>query len=444
MKKTNVLVLFHHLKLDDVFFRLSVGIGWSFIGTFCGQLINITTMVLIANIIDAESYGKYLVVHSTTLMAGVLAGFGVGATLTRYFAALKISDKARVGSIAGLMLMVTVLVSTVTTFGFVVFSNDIALEIYGDIKLKELFNVCGFAIFFVAFDSYFKSALIGLEAIKRFAVTNIVGSLIGMPILLIGAEIYGLLGVVYAFVLKSILQSSVSYISLKAEQRRQKIPIKINGCLSEWKILTKFAFPALVASLMVTPTHWGAQAILVRTNVEYLEIAILGIAMQWFFTITFISSVTNKVVGPMMTGFVANQDRKASIKLFCTVAMINFLVAAPLIILFYFLKDMVIGMYGVKYESGSDSLFIAVCAAGLYTISSPVTSLVAAREKMWFGFIMNLFWAILYLSLCYLLKGYGSIGIVTSLLVAYALHALWANVWSFTSFAAITHIEGIK
>jgi len=49
--------------------------------------------------------------------------------------------------------------------------------------------------------------------------------------------------------------------------------------------------------------------------------------------------------------------------------------------------------------------------------------------KIWYGWIMNLGWAIVYVGFSYLLLGYGAVGVAGALAIAYFFHTVWVTVW---------------
>lgn len=64
---------------------------------------------------------------------------------------------------------------------------------------------------------------------------------------------------------------------------------------------------------------------------------------------------------------------------------------------------------------------------GFITINNVIGQLIASKDKMWLGFFINLFWATVLISSCYLLVvqyQLGAVGICLSYLISYLAHTI--------------------
>src|SRR5678815_4205374 len=75
---------------------------WIFAGTAGSSLITLITTMILARLLGRQAYGQFVLLQSSINMMGVFAGFGVGATVTKYVAEFKTRDSERLSSIFAL------------------------------------------------------------------------------------------------------------------------------------------------------------------------------------------------------------------------------------------------------------------------------------------------------------------------------------------------------
>ncbi len=151
--------------------------------------------------------------------------------------------------------------------------------------------------------------------------------------MLFAASQYGLHGAAVAIVANAVVQSSISRYQMARELKKAGARLNVGGCLSEWQMLWHFAFPALLAGALVGPAHWAAQAMLANAPNGYAELAVLGIAMQWFAIIMFVPGIAGRVVLPILTAHVTSNDRGNTRKILIYAMGTNAIVAVPLAVI---------------------------------------------------------------------------------------------------------------
>ena len=88
-------------------------------------------------------------------------------------------------------------------------------------------------------------------------------------------------------------------------------------------------------------------------------------------------------------------------------------------------------LYGQNFENDYIPLIVAVMTAALLAIQTPVGNLLAASSRMWLGALMNAGWALVYVSLAYLLLNEGATGVMVALGIGYIVHATWTFWFAF-------------
>lgn len=410
--------------------RFLGGAAWAFIGTVASSGITLVTMIFVARLLGKETYGQFVLIQSTLSMVGVFAGFGIGATATRYIAALKLCDTSRLGHILALSERTVLLFGIVVSCSLAVLSGSIATDVLSAPELALPLSIAAFAVFFTAMDGYQKSVLIGFESMRALAIGTVAGVSVSLPVMLLAADWFGLDGVAGALVVGVLLQSAISRTQAVRQLRRYGVRLDAHGCLVEWRVIRDFAFPALLAGVLVTPTHWVCQALLANTPSGYAELAVLGVAMQWFNVIMLLPSIAGRMVLPILTEYVSSDNHVDSKRLLLLAIKANAVIALPMAGVIAALSPWIISLYGPEFQSGSLVLAIAVLTAALLAIMSPVGNMVAAASRMWLGVLMNLGWALFYIGFAYLYLEFGALGIAGAMGAAYLMHSIWVALWT--------------
>lgn len=405
--------------------RFLGGAAWSVIGAVGSSGITLIMWVLVARLLGKETYGQLIMVQSTLGMVGVLAGFGIGMAATRYAAELRSSDVTRLGRILALGERSIVGFGLFASAGLAVAAKWLAAMMLNSPTLGQPLSIAAVIILFSAVDGYQKSVLIGLESMRAFAIGSIVAACAGFPIILIAASNSGLMGAVIGLSVASLIQAGVSRYQMTRELNKLGVVRNAAGCTSEWRVLWQFALPALISGSLVGPVHWTAQAILANTPNGYAELAVLGIAMQWFNVILFVPGNAGRVVLPMLTDYATRGDRPNLRKILLLAVSLNALMTVPVAVIVSALSLCIISLYGQGYQDNNSALILAASAATLAALTAPVGNLLAAKARMWLGASMNFGWASVYLGLSYLLVDQGAFGVLVALLLGYVAHSAW-------------------
>lgn len=412
--------------------RFLGGAVWSVSGSIFSNGAALIMLMFVARLLGKEVYGQFIVIQSTLSMVGVFAGFGIGTAATRYAAELKTRDTVRLGHIITLAERTILIFGFIASSGLVFFSEWMAIHVLNEKRLSMPLAISACAVLFTALDSYQKSVLIGFESMRSYAIGAVIGVIAGFPIMLLAADNYGLQGTAVALVFNAMLQALFSRYQMIHELKKYKVQRSAIGSMSEWPVLWKFAFPALLSGAMVGPAHWAAQAILANTVNGYAQIAVLGVAMQWFGVILFIPGTAGRVILPILTDHMTKNDHASSRKILLYAMGANAIVAVPMAIIISVFSPNILKLYGIGFGSDYIALVLAVTTASLLAILSPVGTLLAASSRMWLGALMNAGWAIVYVGLAYFLAANGAIGIVVALGIGYIIHSSWTFWFAFS------------
>lgn len=417
--------------------RFIHGAKWSVLGSALSSALTLLMSILVARNLGIEEFGKFIVLQSTLAMVGIMAGFGIGSVATRYVAELKGRNKPRISHILGLSELFVLGFGFLVSTSLALSASYMATHILNSPSLTVPLGISACAVFFIGLDSYQRSVLIGFEAMRTLAIGATTSAALGLPIMLIASAKYHLFGASIAIVIISIIQALVSRYQVNGELKKSNLFRKLEGSLKELPVLWKFAIPSLLSSLLVAPSHWTVQAFLANTPNGYSELAILGIAMQWFNIIVYIPNMAGRVVLPILTNQVADKDRHGTRKILVYATSINAVVSIPIAIIICICSSYIMDMYGKSYTSHNVPLVISALTATLLAILLPISNLLAATSRMWIGVIINVVWGLFYIILSYFLIDKGATGIMISMLTAYAFNLI-LTIWYLKYFDEIS------
>ena len=428
----NLISLYSRLSNSPLAQRFLGGAAWSIVGSVTSNIINLATLMVVARLLGKENYGQFIIVQSTIAMVGVFAGFGIGTAAIRFVAELRSRDVVRLARILVLTERATLAFGLIASVSLALITDVIANRVLKSPEVTVPITIAVYSITFIALDSYQKSVLIGLESMKAFAMLSILCAFINTPILLILTYIYGVDGAAAGIVFSSIISAFMSRIQMKRQLKKFNFYSKTTGCMSEWRILRDFALPALVGGLLVVPSHWICQAMLANTNNGFNEIAVLGVAMQWFNIILFLPTVAGRVILPILINNIADNNQIAAIKLLVIAIVANAIACIPVVVPVLFFSTWILDLYGSEFKNGDLTLIVGVITACVLSLQTPVGNMITAVSRMWLGVLMNAGWAILYIGISYYLIGFGAAGIMIAMGIAYVVHALWTFGFAFS------------
>lgn len=422
--------LWRRRKGNTLHARYMNGAVWSVLSAVASSGINLLATIVLARILGKESYGQLAVIQSTLAMAGVFGGIGLSSTATRYVAELRQAAPARLGNLLYRLQRITAYVAAALTLFIALFSSNLASDVLGKDSIGHLLALAVISVFFVSLDSLYKGILLGLEETKAFAFASSIGSLLAAPTLIIGGIAYGLTGVACAISVGALLQFAISrYFTCKRLQAHQ-VSIRKNADSAEWQALKDFALPSFLAGLLYPFVYWISNVLLVRTSHGFAEMALLGIAMQWYNAIMFLPNYAGRIVLPILTSIHVEKKNTAVVAVIKLGVIANLLVTIPVSLGVALLSKMIMATYGPGFIEEWPVLALAALVAVIVVGIAPVGQYLAAVNRMWVGLMMNFAWAIVFLLLTVVLVPYGAIGILASFGIAYVAQGVWSFAYS--------------
>lgn len=399
--------------------------SWSVFGSVLANGISLVTTILVARLLGKESFGHYIALQTTVVTAAAFSWFGVGYTATRYSAELQRRDPARLGRILGLSQLIVGVVGVAATLSVIVASGWIARSAFHAPEIAPALAIAAAAILFSSLDGLQKNILIGLSEMRAFAWSSIAGVALSAPLMVGLSYFHGLWGASFAIAAGALANCLVSWIWARSRLKKIGVRATLRGATQENHTLLNFALPSLLSGVMPAAGQWTVQSIVARAG-DAGELALFGVAMQWFHIVNFLPATIARAFMPMLTDVVSDKDHGASRRLLLAGAAASVMAAVPVALAGALLSPRIMGLYGPQFVGGHAALALAMGVAVLHAGQYSVQQLIAARAHMWTGIAMNATMSAIFVIAASVLIPYGAVGAIGALAIAYFVQAVWA------------------
>ncbi len=406
--------------------RIASGTLWGIAGTAATRVVTVILSFILARILGKEGFGEYGIINSTSAMIGSLAGLGLGSTVTRYIADLKIRDPIRASRIVGLSTIITWISATIYGIAFVFLAPWLAEKTLAAPKLTSLLQISSITIAFGVVNSVQMAALYGIESFKTSSILNAILGIVQSVTVVLLAFLYGLKGAVIALAICSGINVVAYYIVSRKELHRFGISHVYNGIWKETQVLVSYSLPAFLGTILVGPTLWASNTFLAKQPGGYGELGIFTAALQWDTFIQFFPLLISNASFPVMSEMYGNGEERGSINLMWKMMKITAIIVIPLAIIISMFSSLLIKLYGPTFKGGQWVIVIVVITTVFSTISAQLGTFIAASGKMWIGFGLNAVWAVTFVLLSFYMVKYGAEGLAGAKLIAYFLHFIWS------------------
>ena len=416
------------LPPDSLRARLVKGAFWSTVGTLLANGFAFAASVMVARILawekygGREAYGGFAIIRSTIVMVGTMAGLGLGLTAMKHVAQLRKNDAERAGRIIGLSTMVALISGG--TFALVLFLLAPFLTEYV-LKASQLTTGLRIACVYLFLEALLgaqRGVLAGLEAFRTVAKISLYRGLLVLPVMVAGVYFWGLHGAVTALVVVSAFDWGVHFFAVRRQTRKRNIQVRYRHVMQELPVLWHFALPASLGMILYGPAIWLANVMLVRQPTGLDELGLFNAANVMARVMIMVTIPVGYVLLPILSSAEGQRSRlfrRTNILVTWVIAM---LIAVPVVCF----PEMVGYLFGRRYAGTqfNITLLFVVWAAAIRIYTTGPGRVLAARDLMWWGFLTNAVWAVLFVGAMVFARFHGSIGMSVAYLVSWGLSAL--------------------
>jgi O-antigen/teichoic acid export membrane protein len=417
--------LWHRLEASPLGERLLRGTFWSVSGTVIARGFGLGAAVVAARMVGKVEYGELGIIQSTVGMLGTLAGFGMSTTTSKFVAELREKDRDKAGRIIALSSLTSWFISLSLAALLIYFAPWLCERTLAAPQLTEYVRISAPLLVLSGINGAQLGVLLGFEGFKSIARVSAVTGLINFVLVVTGALTFGLPGILWGMVLAQGCGCLLNLRALRQQAKLFGVKISFASCLSELPILWRFSVPAVLTEVMISAVGWATATMLVRRPNGYAEMGAFNAANQWFNAALWLPMMIGGVVLPMLSERLGADDSHNSVKLLWLSVKINAAIAIPIAVVGCLVSPYIMASYGSGFRSGWPTLDIVLLTAVCLSMEFPVGQFLSASGRMWLGFVSNVGWGVVFLAANILLLRWGSFGLATARLAAYASHAVF-------------------
>jgi len=414
------------IERSDIGRRLTRGSFWSLVGLLVSRGCNLAAMILLARMLGKIEFGEIGMVQTSLGMVQTLAGFGLGWAATKYVAEFRSSDKNKAGRIIAFCNFWAGVTGGFMALVFLVLAPWLAVHALAAPNLIRPLQIGSLLLLATTLAGTQTAILVGFEAFKSIARINFVSGSLSLPLIVGGGWIFGVEGAVWGMILGNALNWFLNHKNLRTVAIRSGILISRNGCWHEKRILWHFALPVVLGGTLSTVAEWVCSVMLVNHPGGYGQMGYYNAANQWFTALLFLPGVLGQAAIPVLSEHLGEKDFMRARKIFLYSVKVNLGLIVPLVLLGSLLSPWIMGFYGKDFGGAWATLVLALLTAGIVALQAPAGQIMTASGRMWTATIINLSYAIVFITATVVLVRWGSVGLAGARGVAYCIYALWS------------------
>jgi O-antigen/teichoic acid export membrane protein len=412
--------------------RFTLGVLWSLSGAVISRGFTLGAAIVCARILGKTGFGELGMIQSTVGTFGILAGLGLGLTATKYVAEFREQDASKVERILALSALAALVSGVFMTVLLIATADSLSRDVLAAPNLGAPLAVGAGLVFFGALNGAQTGALAGFEAFQTIAWVNALAGLSSFPLIVIGVWRWGLAGAVWGMVAAMAINWLLNNRALRRECSRAGISYDFARFHKEWRVLHKFSLPAFLASIVVGPSIWVCNTMLVHQPEGYAQLGFYTAADRWRLLILFVPTSVFRMVVPVLSNLYGAGDQLGLRRVFRANVLLNSLLALAFALVVIILARPIMSMCGQSFRSGWPILAILACSALPEALNTVLGHPLIVADAMWWRFGFDLLLAALLMGLAFVfIPRWGAVGLAS----AYCL--------SFSAVSAGLYIFGI-
>lgn len=395
---------------------------YSVIGAGATKAFGFLSILIVARLVDQNSFGKLGILLSTMQFLAIFAGSAFGTTLSKFVSQHKGHQKAKAGQLLTHVLLFALIVSVAISMLTYHFSRPISFYIAGNESLAGQIEHSAPIVLFIVLNGALFGSVSGLEQFKALAFINISTGVTSFVATVYLSSTYGIYGTLTAMLIAEGFCALMLLVCTINTCRSLKISVAFSEIFSNLGVLRNFGVPVWLASVAFWLSSWFAGVYLLRFSNEYIHLAALAIVNQWFGLALFVpNAFGRRVLLPLYSRLISSSEEHQARAMVNYSVGINLLSTGIIFVLCLLFGEKIMALYGVDYSPYSWALCAHVGASVIAAAQIPFEEFLIAHSRVWQNLFCHLLWAVCFTAMtCYMVDK-GVIGIGYARVAAYAL-----------------------
>lgn len=386
------------------------------------RLLMLAGMIILARILGQTQFGEFGMVYATVGAAGIMAGFGLGSTATRFVAQHSRLDPARAGRVIALVttssLVLVLSVALVVALGAATITRAVlhAEHLQTPLALGTLTLITTTA------RGVQSGVLAGVERFDVIAKLNVLEGVTSALGLVGLGWAWGIEGALIGLATGAFVAWVAGQQALRKSLVRLNIAVTLDGAWNERAILTGYSLPNFLASVAATPVLWYCMTLVANRVDGYDDLALYNAAYQWHGPLIFLPMVLLSVSTPVLV----QQWEQGALQKFRKVFLWNaglMLAGSSLPVLFIaVLSPWIMSLYGIGFRDGWLLLILLASAAPAHAMAKMASTALLGMNRAWSVAMLNGLWGVTMLVAASILTpSFGALGLSVAFLTAYLI-----------------------
>ncbi|OEC86667.1 MULTISPECIES: oligosaccharide flippase family protein [Methanobacterium] len=402
--------------------KLTYGFFWNFISAVASQGFPLIATIITARLLGTYGYGQLGMITSTIVLFSTFAGLGLGTTATKYIAQLHHTDPERTGRIMGLTNLFGLISGASMSIILFIIAPWLAANMLAAPELTTGLHIVSLLLLFNTLLGIQSGTIAGFGAFKNLARIAIIQGIIASVLTITGVYFFGLTGAITALVINSAVNLILYRISIRNLIKEFKIKVNYLKSWKEKDTIWELSLPTMLSQVMVGPVVWIANVIIINNPGGYAQLGLFNAANQWKSVLNFLPVVIGGVLLPLVSANI-NKENKAleTVNVFASWIVV-IIIALPLISF----PEIIAFFYGQDYSSiiFLQSISLMMLVSCITSYKEGIGRKLIAKNLMWWGFLSNMIWGILFIVFVMLFKNLGSLGLSLSYFISYAVNTV--------------------
>ncbi len=373
----------NHVLASPIGGRLARGAFWSLLGTTISKGCSTISWIIVGRMLGKESFGELNMVQNTVGLFGAAAGLGMGVAAAKYVSEYKRADPDRAGRFMALASTSTWITSIILAIVMILLAPWLARETLAAPYLAPYLVLSSLLMLLSGVAGAQSGTLAGLEAFKAIATTNIVVGILSFPMLLVGANLGGVTGALWALIASALVNCLLNFIHLRREAIANRITVRFRGCLSEMQVFWDFNLPVVMNTIVAVTSIWIVGTMMVRHTSGFGELGVYNAVVRMKLIPESIAAMLLAPMLPVLSDTFARNDRPAYCKTLALSYILSTVAIIPISLLQIAIPMLTLLPYGNEYAGGEPIVVWMMVSSITYALIWPLGNILVSMGKVW-------------------------------------------------------------
>ncbi len=264
----------------------------------------------------------------------------------------------------------------------------------------------------------------GLQRFKTIARLNMIIGGLMIASVPVGLYLQGLTGSFIALGCAYLAGCLITAPAVAQALKARGVPLAFRGALSQWPLITRYAIPALLASLLYEPVNWICTTIVVGNPGGLQQVGLYFIAMQLETLLLFAPQIVVQVTIPMLSTGFGEANRRRVLSMLAMSIGTNLVIAICFVTVMMLFGDWFLVLFKLDPAQHWPLFMIVVFASAMIAGALPLGQVPVSSGYMWAGLSITGGWAATFIIGTWFLQDYGALGMVIARTIAWSLQTL--------------------